>query len=207
MAAPGAPTLQHLLAAGVSVKLCVQATAEGTGEELAVRRSVVLKAEHGDTALRALSSLLPELDAELGALATERRRVAQACIARAAELQAKREAMAREITQADEELAQLAAKGFVILGDFAAPPPPPRVPLHAPPRAPQLLPPPPRAPPPPPPPPPPPEGRARGHGCAKAKAAAARVAATRATQPQRDASPPPRARAANHARRSAAASL
>jgi len=87
MAAPGALTLQHLLAAGVSVTVSVQATAEGTSEELAVRRSVLLASEHGDTgALRALNSLLPGLDAELGALAEERRRAAGR--ARAAELRA-----------------------------------------------------------------------------------------------------------------------
>ena len=86
-----------------------------------MRRSVVLAAEHGDTALRALSSLLPELGADLGALAEERWRAAG--MARAAELRAKREAMAREITLADEELAQLAANGFVFVGESAASPP------------------------------------------------------------------------------------
>ena len=84
---------------------------------MAVRRSVALTAEHGDAALRALSSLLPELDAELGALAEARRRAAG--MARAAELRAKREAMAREMKLADEELAQLAANGFVIVGERA----------------------------------------------------------------------------------------
>ena len=121
MAAPGAPTLLQLIAAGVTITVSVQATAEDTSEELAVRRSVVLAAEHGDTALRALSSLLPELGADLGALAEERWRAAG--MARAAELRAKREAMAREITLADEELAQLAANGFVIVGESAASPP------------------------------------------------------------------------------------
>lgn len=101
----------------MTVTVSVQATAEGTSEELAVRRSVALTAEHGDAALRALISFLPELDAELGALVEERWRAAG--MARAAELRAKREAMAREITLADEELAQLAAKGFVIVGESA----------------------------------------------------------------------------------------
>ena len=102
MAAPGAPTIQRLLAAGVTVTVSVQATAEGTSKEFVARRSVVLAAEHGDAALRALSRRLPELDVELGALAEERWRAAG--MARAAELQARREAMAREITPADEEL-------------------------------------------------------------------------------------------------------